>query len=73
MLAIVLLCIYRFPMEMHMVHINNKYMNHEEKDLNHDYLANKNGIAVLGFLFNVSGTKVNIVTFQEILSSDSTI
>ena len=56
-----------------MVHINNKYMNHEEKDLNHDYLANKNGIAVLGFLFNVSGTKVNIVTFQEILSSDSTI
>ena len=44
-----------------MVHINNKYINHENRDLNHDYLAYKDGIAVLGFLFNVSGTKVNIV------------
>ena len=51
---------YRFPMEMHMVHLNKKYIDHEQRALDHDYLANKDGIAVLGFLFNVSGTKVSI-------------
>ena len=50
---------YRFPMEMHMVHLNKKYIDHEQRALDHDYLANKDGIAVLGFLFNVSGTKVS--------------
>ena len=47
-------------MEMHMVHLNKKYIDHEQRALDHDYLANKDGIAVLGFLFNVSGTKVSI-------------
>ena len=41
-----------------MVHINAKYMR--QRNLNHDYLANKDGIAVLGFLFNVTETNVSI-------------
>ena len=44
-------------MEMHMVHVNAKYM--KQRNLNHDYLANKDGIAVLGFLFNVTRTNVS--------------
>ena len=43
-----------------MVHLNKKYIDHEQIALDHDYLANEDGIAVLGFLFNVSGTKVSI-------------
>ena len=49
-----------------MVHLNKKYIDHEQRALDHDYLANKDGIAVLGFLFNVSGTKVSIRYFNRI-------
>jgi len=40
----------RFPMEMHMVCINTKYIN-TDGTLVGDYLENKDGVAVLGFLF----------------------
>ena len=53
-------------MEMHMVHLNKKYIDHEQRALDHDYLANKDGIAVLGFLFNVSGTKVSILHLNSL-------
>merc|ERR1711997_1101201 len=33
----------QFPMEMHMVHLNKKYIDHEQRALDHDYLANKDG------------------------------
>ena len=41
-----------------MVHINNKYIKNNTGELDHDYLANADGIAVLGFLFDVAGSEV---------------
>ena len=45
--------IFRFPMEMHMVHINAKYVG-SDGTLNADYSSNPDGVAVLGFLFDVT-------------------
>ena len=41
-----------------MVHINSKYVHEFNGELDHDYLAKPDGIAVLGFLFHINGSMV---------------
>ena len=48
----------RFPMEMHMVCINSKYIE-SNGTLNDEYLTAEDGVAVLGFMFSI-GKKVFI-------------
>ena len=48
----------RFPMEMHMVCINSKYIE-SNGTLNDEYLTAEDGVAVLGFMFSI-GEKVLI-------------
>ena len=48
----------RFPMEMHMVCINSKYIE-SNGTLNDEYLTAEDGVAVLGFMFSI-GEKVFI-------------
>jgi len=45
----------KFPLEMHMVHINSKYVD-GEGILNDTYAKESDGLAVLGFLFHVDDT-----------------
>ena len=44
-----------FPLEMHMVHINSKYVD-GEGNLDTAYATESDGLAVLGFLFHVDDT-----------------
>ena len=44
-----------FPLEMHMVHINSKYVD-DEGNLDTAYATESDGLAVLGFLFHVDDT-----------------
>ena len=43
---------FRFPLEMHMVHINCKYYD-ADGNLDDAYASTEDGVAVLGFLFDV--------------------
>ena len=53
---------YQYPLEMHLVHINRKYVNKDSTD----YLSNKNGLAVVGIFFEVNDKKAKN-TFEVIL------
>jgi len=44
-----------YPMELHMVHINSKYVD-AEGNLDGGYATNADGLAVLGFMFEVNST-----------------
>jgi len=44
-----------YPMELHMVHINSKYVD-AEGNLDGGYATNGDGLAVLGFMFEVGST-----------------
>ena len=44
---------FRYSMEMHMVHINNRYVN-VDGTLDDDYAVNADGVAVFGFLFTAT-------------------
>ena len=44
-----------FPLEMHMVHINSKYVD-GEGNLDTAYATESDGLAVLGFLFHIDDT-----------------
>ena len=45
--------IYSFPLEMHMVHVNSKYVDKDGK-LDGDFLKSADGLAVLGFMFELN-------------------
>ena len=47
--------IYSFPLEMHMVHVNSKYVDKDGK-LDGDFLKSADGLAVLGFMFELNST-----------------
>ena len=44
-------------MEMHMVHVNTKYVN-PDGSLNLEFAQNPDGLAVLGFMFKVKSSEV---------------
>jgi len=44
-----------FPMELHMVHINSKYVD-AQGNLDGGYATNGDGLAVLGFMFELNST-----------------
>ena len=44
-------------MEMHMVHVNSKYVN-PDGSVNPDFAQNPDGLAVLGFMFKVKASEV---------------
>ena len=46
-------------MEMHMVHVNSKYVN-PDGSINPEYAQNPDGLAVLGFMFKVKSSEVII-------------
>ena len=52
----------RFPMEMHMVCINSKYIE-SNGTLSDEYLTAEDGVAVLGFMFSI-GEKVLICVVE---------
>ena len=52
----------RFPMEMHMVCINTKYIN-ADGTLVGEYLENPDGVAVFGILFKVARRRAQKVSF----------
>jgi len=57
----------RFPMEMHMVCINTKYIN-ADGTLDGNYLVIQDGVAVLGFLFDVRrGPRKNQMALNTII------
>ena len=41
-----------FPMEMHMVHINSKYV-FDDGELDESFLTAEDGLSVLGFMFEL--------------------
>lgn len=45
-----------YPLEMHMVHINSKYVQ-EDGTLDDGYATNADGLAVIGFLFKIDERK----------------
>ena len=45
-------------MEMHMVHINSKYVG-DDGTLDDSYATEADGVAVLGFMFEVNARKVS--------------
>ena len=47
-------------MEVHLEHINSKYVD-SEGNLNNAYASNADGLAVIGFMFKIKKTKVNAV------------
>ena len=47
--------IYSYPLEMHMVHVNSKYVD-KDGTLNGDFLKSADGLAVLGFMFELNNT-----------------
>ena len=51
-----------FPMELHMVHINSKYVD-AQGNLDGGYATNGDGLAVLGFMFELNST----VSFSNFL------
>ena len=54
-------------MEMHMVHINSKYIN-EDGTLDPGYGSNIDGVAVLGFMFKVKKSEVNrVILYKKII------
>ena len=55
-------------MELHMVHINSKYVD-AEGNLDGGYATNADGLAVLGFMFEVNST----VSFSLIIENLKTI
>ena len=54
-------------MEMHMVHINSKYIN-EDGTTDPGYGSNSDGVAVLGFMFKVKKSEVNrVLLYKKII------
>ena len=54
----------RFPMEMHMVCINTKYIN-ADGTLVGEYLENLDGVAVFGLMFKVLRREAKKVCFFQ--------
>ena len=48
---------FRYPLELHLVHINSKYVN-ADGSLDGGYATNADGLAVIGFLFKIDKRKV---------------
>ena len=50
----------RYPLEMHMVHIEDRYINAEGTYDLHGALADPNGLAVLGIFFDADPKKPQV-------------
>ena len=61
---------FRFPLEMHMVHINSKYVN-DDGSLDSAFASNSDGAAVLGFMLSVpSGTQEVHIIFDAVYNKN---
>ena len=54
-----------FPMEMHMVHINSKYV-FDDGELDETFLTAEDGLSVLGFMFELGDGVMKSVYHKRI-------
>ena len=54
-----------FPMEMHMVHINSKYV-FDDGELDESFLTAEDGLSVLGFMFELGDGVMKSIHQKEI-------
>jgi carbonic anhydrase len=62
-----------YPLEMHMVHINSKYVN-DDGTLDSAFATNADGAAVLGFMLSVpSGTQEDYAPLENVITGIATV